>query len=144
MCVTLYLAVLALESMPIFAGFGWLRTRWPKLTEKMSRHSPLRALPGDCRPGPFDAAPILFGRTVWCPEVPSTLVSPGYIRPVHHLRHCWWYGVDCLRLHALGAFDAEGECKQCDPGSGFNYHWLGSGGLSLLSFLGCIGHDLYL
>jgi Ni/Fe-hydrogenase subunit HybB-like protein len=37
MCVTLYLAVLALEALPIFAGFGWLRSHWPKLAEKMSR-----------------------------------------------------------------------------------------------------------
>jgi Ni/Fe-hydrogenase subunit HybB-like protein len=37
MCVTLYLAVLALEAMPIFASFGWLRTRWPKMSEKMLR-----------------------------------------------------------------------------------------------------------
>jgi Ni/Fe-hydrogenase subunit HybB-like protein len=36
MCVTLYLAVLALEALPIFASFGWLRLRWPKLSEKMS------------------------------------------------------------------------------------------------------------
>jgi len=36
MCVTLYLAVLALEALPIFANFGWLRSRWPKLTAKMS------------------------------------------------------------------------------------------------------------
>lgn len=36
MCVTLYLAVLVLESMPIFAQFEWLKTRWPKLAEKMS------------------------------------------------------------------------------------------------------------
>jgi Ni/Fe-hydrogenase subunit HybB-like protein len=37
MCVTLYLAVLALEALPIFASFGWLRSHWPKLAEKMSR-----------------------------------------------------------------------------------------------------------
>jgi len=37
MCVTFYLAVLALEAMPIFAGIGWLRSHWPKLAEKMSR-----------------------------------------------------------------------------------------------------------
>src|SRR5512136_295350 len=37
MCVTLYLAVLALEAMPIFAGNGWLKSHWPKLTEKMSQ-----------------------------------------------------------------------------------------------------------
>ncbi len=37
MCVTFYLAVLALEALPIFANFGWLRSRWPKLAEKMSR-----------------------------------------------------------------------------------------------------------
>jgi Ni/Fe-hydrogenase subunit HybB-like protein len=36
MCVTLYLAVLALECMPIFARFDWLQKRFPKLTEKMS------------------------------------------------------------------------------------------------------------
>jgi Ni/Fe-hydrogenase subunit HybB-like protein len=37
MCVTLYLVVLALEAIPIFATFGWLRLHWPKLAEKMSR-----------------------------------------------------------------------------------------------------------
>ncbi len=37
MCVTLYLAVLALEALPIFANFGWLRSHWPKLAGKMSR-----------------------------------------------------------------------------------------------------------
>jgi len=37
MCVTFYLAVLALEALPIFASFGWLRSHWPKLAEKMSR-----------------------------------------------------------------------------------------------------------
>jgi Ni/Fe-hydrogenase subunit HybB-like protein len=36
MCVCLYLTVLVLESMPIFAGFEWLKKRWPKLSEKMS------------------------------------------------------------------------------------------------------------
>jgi Ni/Fe-hydrogenase subunit HybB-like protein len=36
MCVTLYLGVLALEALPIFAGFGWLRSHWPKLSEKMA------------------------------------------------------------------------------------------------------------
>ncbi len=37
MCVTLYLAVLVLESMPIFAQFEWLKVRWPKLAGRMSR-----------------------------------------------------------------------------------------------------------
>ena len=37
MCVTLYLGVLALEALPIFASFGWLKARWPKLADKMSR-----------------------------------------------------------------------------------------------------------
>jgi Ni/Fe-hydrogenase subunit HybB-like protein len=36
MCVTLYLAVLALEALPIFAGFSWLRSHFPKLATKMS------------------------------------------------------------------------------------------------------------
>ena len=36
MCVTLYLTVLVLESLPIFAQFEWLKMRWPKLAEKMS------------------------------------------------------------------------------------------------------------
>ncbi len=36
MCVTLYLAVLALEALPIFAGFGWLKSHFPKLAAKMS------------------------------------------------------------------------------------------------------------
>jgi Ni/Fe-hydrogenase subunit HybB-like protein len=37
MCVTLYLGVLALEALPIFASFGWLRSHWPKLADRMSR-----------------------------------------------------------------------------------------------------------
>jgi molybdopterin-containing oxidoreductase family membrane subunit len=36
MCVTLYLTVLLLESLPIFARFDWLKRRWPKLAERMS------------------------------------------------------------------------------------------------------------
>ncbi|MCX6037771.1 MAG: polysulfide reductase NrfD [Chloroflexi bacterium] len=49
MCVTFYLAVLALEAMPIFAGFGWLRSHWPKLSERMSRvhhYAPYLAIAG--------------------------------------------------------------------------------------------------
>ncbi|HEY5270070.1 MAG TPA: NrfD/PsrC family molybdoenzyme membrane anchor subunit [Anaerolineales bacterium] len=49
MCVTFYLAVLALEAMPIFAGFGWLRSHWPKLAQKMSRvhhYAPYLAIAG--------------------------------------------------------------------------------------------------
>jgi Ni/Fe-hydrogenase subunit HybB-like protein len=37
MCVALYLGVLTLEALPIFAGFAWLRSHWPKLSEKMSQ-----------------------------------------------------------------------------------------------------------
>jgi Ni/Fe-hydrogenase subunit HybB-like protein len=37
MCVVLYLGVLALEAMPIFARFDWLRLRWPKLAAKMTQ-----------------------------------------------------------------------------------------------------------
>ncbi len=49
MCVTLYLAVLTMEAMPIFAGFGWLRSHWPKLAEKMSHahhYAPYLAIAG--------------------------------------------------------------------------------------------------
>jgi Ni/Fe-hydrogenase subunit HybB-like protein len=49
MCVALYLGVLALEALPIFAGFGWLRSHWPKLTDKMSqvhRLAPYLAIAG--------------------------------------------------------------------------------------------------
>jgi Ni/Fe-hydrogenase subunit HybB-like protein len=49
MCVTFYLAVLALEAMPIFAGFEWLRSHWPKLAERMSRvhhYAPFLAIAG--------------------------------------------------------------------------------------------------
>jgi Ni/Fe-hydrogenase subunit HybB-like protein len=51
MCVTLYLAVLALEALPIFASFDWLRSRWPKLAEKMSQvhhFAPYLAVVGLC------------------------------------------------------------------------------------------------
>ncbi len=37
MCVALYLGVLLLETLPIFANFEWLRSRWPKLAGKMSQ-----------------------------------------------------------------------------------------------------------
>ena len=37
MCVCLYLTVLLLETLPIFAQFEWLKKRWPKLSEKMSQ-----------------------------------------------------------------------------------------------------------
>ncbi|MCX6035380.1 MAG: polysulfide reductase NrfD, partial [Chloroflexi bacterium] len=49
MCVTFYLVVLVVEAMPIFAGFGWLRSHWPKLAEKMSRvhhYAPYLAIAG--------------------------------------------------------------------------------------------------
>lgn len=49
MCVTLYLAVLALEALPIFAGFSWLRSHWPKLVDKMAqahRLAPYLAIAG--------------------------------------------------------------------------------------------------
>ncbi len=37
MCVTLYLGVLLLETLPIFANFEWLRGRWPRLAALMSK-----------------------------------------------------------------------------------------------------------
>jgi Ni/Fe-hydrogenase subunit HybB-like protein len=37
MCVALYLGVLLLETLPIFANLEWLRSRWPKLAGKMSQ-----------------------------------------------------------------------------------------------------------
>ncbi len=37
MCVTLYLGVLLLETLPIFANFEWLRSRWPRLAGRMSQ-----------------------------------------------------------------------------------------------------------
>ncbi len=49
MCVTLYLAVLIFECMPIFARFGWLNRRLPKLTDKMDgfhRFAPILAAIG--------------------------------------------------------------------------------------------------
>jgi len=49
MCVCLYLSVLVLESMPIFARFDWLKKRWPKLSGMMSRvhhYAPYLAIAG--------------------------------------------------------------------------------------------------
>ncbi len=49
MCVIFYLVVLVLEAMPIFAGFGWLRSHFPKLAEKMSHvhhYAPYLAIAG--------------------------------------------------------------------------------------------------
>jgi Ni/Fe-hydrogenase subunit HybB-like protein len=37
MCVALYLGVLLLETLPIFANLEWLRSRWPKLAGKMAQ-----------------------------------------------------------------------------------------------------------
>jgi Ni/Fe-hydrogenase subunit HybB-like protein len=37
MCVALYLGVLLLETLPIFANFEWLRSRMPKLAGKMAQ-----------------------------------------------------------------------------------------------------------
>lgn len=49
MCVVLYLTVLVMESMPIFASFEWLRKRFPRLAEKMERvhhYAPILAIIG--------------------------------------------------------------------------------------------------
>jgi Ni/Fe-hydrogenase subunit HybB-like protein len=35
MCITLYFAVLALESAPILGQWQWLKSRWPRLAEKL-------------------------------------------------------------------------------------------------------------
>jgi Ni/Fe-hydrogenase subunit HybB-like protein len=49
MCVMLYLTVLMLESMPIFARLEWLKKRFPALSEKMGRvhhYAPYLAVAG--------------------------------------------------------------------------------------------------
>ncbi|HSG44586.1 MAG TPA: NrfD/PsrC family molybdoenzyme membrane anchor subunit [Anaerolineales bacterium] len=49
MCVVLYLTVLVLEAMPIIANFEWLRKRFPRITEKMTRvhhYAPFLAIIG--------------------------------------------------------------------------------------------------
>ena len=49
MCVILYLTVLVLESMPIIANLEWLRKRFPRITEKMTRvhhYAPFLAIIG--------------------------------------------------------------------------------------------------
>lgn len=49
MCVVLYLTVLVFESMPIFAGFAWLKGRFPKLASRMSglhHYAPYLAIAG--------------------------------------------------------------------------------------------------
>ncbi len=49
MCVTLYLMVLLLETLPIFSNFAFLRSHIPKLAEKMSRvhhYAPYLAIAG--------------------------------------------------------------------------------------------------
>lgn len=51
MCVMLYLTVLVFESLPIFANFGWLRKRLPRVTGVMSRthhYAPYLAIAGLC------------------------------------------------------------------------------------------------
>ena len=49
MCVVLYLTVLMFESMPILANLEWLRKRFPKIAELMSRvhhYAPILAIVG--------------------------------------------------------------------------------------------------
>jgi Ni/Fe-hydrogenase subunit HybB-like protein len=49
MCVMLYLTVLVLESMPIFARLDWLKHRFPAISSKMSRvhhYAPYLAIAG--------------------------------------------------------------------------------------------------
>ena len=49
MCVILYLTVLMLETMPIIANLEWLRKRFPKIAELMSRvhhYAPILAIIG--------------------------------------------------------------------------------------------------
>ncbi len=49
MCVMLYLTVLVLESMPIFAGLEWLKRRFPVIASKMARvhhYAPYLAIAG--------------------------------------------------------------------------------------------------
>lgn len=49
MCVMLYLAVLTIESMPIFARMDWLKSRFPEIAGKMSRvhhYAPYLAIAG--------------------------------------------------------------------------------------------------
>ena len=49
MCVVLYLTVLLLESLPIFADFDWLKKRWPKLADRMRQvhhYAPYLAIVG--------------------------------------------------------------------------------------------------
>jgi molybdopterin-containing oxidoreductase family membrane subunit len=49
MCVVLYLTVLVFEAMPIFAGFEWFRSRFPKTAKMMERvhhYAPILAIIG--------------------------------------------------------------------------------------------------
>ena len=49
MCVVLYLTVLVMESMPIFASLEWLRKHFPRLAEKMEHvhhYAPVLAIIG--------------------------------------------------------------------------------------------------
>jgi Ni/Fe-hydrogenase subunit HybB-like protein len=49
MCVALYLGVLLLETMPLFSNFHLLRSRWPKLAEKLAHvhhYAPYLAIAG--------------------------------------------------------------------------------------------------
>src|SRR5512139_1716227 len=49
MAIVIYLTVLILESMPIFARLEWLRDRWPNLAqrmEKVHRYAPVLAIIG--------------------------------------------------------------------------------------------------
>jgi Ni/Fe-hydrogenase subunit HybB-like protein len=49
MCVTLYLSVLALETMPIVGNAGWMRARWPRLAARLQgvhHYAPILAVAG--------------------------------------------------------------------------------------------------
>jgi len=49
MCVVLYLTVLVLEALPIFAAFEWMRKRFPRLAQRLERvhnYAPVLAIIG--------------------------------------------------------------------------------------------------
>ena len=51
MCVCLYLTVLVMEAMPIFANFDWFKKRFPKIAGKLSHmhhYAPYLAIAGLC------------------------------------------------------------------------------------------------
>ena len=85
--------------------FGVVACTLPKISREDVAGPPLRTLPGDCRLGLINAAPVLLGGALWCAESPTDLVPAGCLRAVHHFGRGQRYGTDSIRLDASSPAD---------------------------------------